>query len=454
MMIFKKAIPRRMFLQGLGATVALPLLEGMIPAFAPKGYAATLAPRRIAFIYMPNGRIMKNWLPKTEGAGYEMTPTLAPLAAFRDDLLVLSGLSVKAAYPEGGHARSCAAFLTGIRMEPKGGLGVSADQVIAKALGTDTQFTSLEFGLDSTNGVGTADGQYAAYIMQTVSWKGPNTPLPIEFNPRSMFERMFGDSDNSDPVAQLRRVKEDHSVLDAVKEGADSLMREVGAGDRSKLTEFMDATRDIERRIQVAEASSASVKTSSSPQGKVFERPVGVPATYAEHIQMLFDLQVLAYQTNLTRVTTFMMGHEQTDRAYREIGISDGHHALSHHREVPQVVEQVAQIDAYQSKMIAYFLDKMKTTQDGEGSLLDHSIVVCGSALSDGNLHLCQDVPVLVAGKGNGKIQGGRHLRFPAPDTPLSNLHLTIMDMMGVPLEAFTSDHHTDATGELEPLTV
>jgi hypothetical protein len=451
MMIFRKSIPRRVFLQGLGTTMALPLLESMIPAFAPKGYAAAQSPTRVGFLYMPNGRILKQWIPTTEGAGYELTPSLQPLAAFRDDFLVLSGLSIRAAYPEGGHARSCAAFLTGIAPQDDGKLGMSADQVIAKQLGSDTQFASLEFGLDSTNGIGTPDGRYAAYIMQTISWRGPTTPLPIEFNPRAMFERMFGDNDNSDPAAQVRRMKEDRSVLDAVREGANSLMREVSAADRGKLTEFLDATRDIERRIQVAEKTGSAEATSS---GQAVQRPVGIPATFAEHIQLMFDLQVLAYQTNMTRVATFMMGHEQTDRAYREIGVSDGHHALSHHREVPQVVNQVAQIDAYQSKMIAYFLEKMKATPDGDGSLLDHSIIVCGSSLGDGNLHLCQDVPILVAGKGNGKLRGGRHIRYPMPDTPLSNLHLTVMDMVGVPVDSFTGDHKTDATGELDPLSI
>jgi hypothetical protein len=452
MMIFKKAIPRRTFLRGLGTTLSLPLLDAMIPAFGSAAFAASQSPVRVGFVYMPNGRIMGKWLPTTEGAGYEMTPILEPLSAFRENILLLSGLSIKAAYPEGGHARSCAAFLTGIEPEPAGELGVSVDQVIASQLGKDTQFASLELGVDSNNGVGGADGQYAPYWMQTISWKSPTTPLPTEPNPRAVFERMFGDVDSSDPMAQVRRTREQRSILDSLTGEISSLLREIGPTDQVKLTEYLDATRDIERRIQVAEKDS---HVSASPSSaEAFERPVGIPKTYEAHCKLMFDLQVLAYRTGLTRVSTFMMGHEQTDRAYREIGISDGHHALSHHREVPEVVDQVLQIDIYQSKMFAYFLDKMRSTPDGDGSLLDHSIILWGSALSDGNLHLCNDVPVLLAGGGSGRIKGGRHVRYAHPDTPLSNLYLTLMDMLGVPIEPYINGERSDATGKLTPLSV
>ena len=453
MMIFKKAIPRRTFLRGLGTTLSLPLLDAMIPAFGGAAYAASQSPVRVGFVYMPNGRIMGKWLPATEGAGFEMTPILEPLSAFREDLLVLSGLSIKAAYPEGGHARSCAAFLTGIEPEPAGTLGVSVDQVMARQFGKETQLASLELGLDSTNAIGQADGQYAPYWMQTVSWRSPTTPLPTESNPRAVFERMFGDIDSSDPAEQFRRMKEQRSVLDSLTGEISGMLREVGTGDNVKLTEYLDATRDIERRIQVAEKTSLS-DTAATSEADAFERPVGVPSTFEAHCKLMLDLQVLAYQTDLTRVISFMMGHEQTDRAYREIGISDGHHALSHHREVPEVVEQVLQINIYQSKMIAYLLDKMRSTPDGDGSLLDHSILMFGSALSDGNLHLCNDVPVLLAGGGSGRIKGGRHIRYPQPDTPLSNLHLTLMDTLGIPVEPYIDKERSDATGKLAPLSV
>ncbi|MCZ6491494.1 MAG: DUF1552 domain-containing protein, partial [Acidobacteria bacterium] len=368
MMIFKKAIPRRTFLRGVGATLALPLLDGMVPAF---GATAAKPAVRMSFIYGPNGRIMSKWTPATEGAAFAMTPTLEPLAPFRDRLLVLSGLNIKAAdavgnEPGGVHARPCAAFLTGIHPKPGGAMGISADQVAARELGKHTQLGSLELAMDSADVLGAADGAYSDAYTKTISWRGPTTPLPMEDNPRKVFERLLGESATTDPAERLRRIQKKHSILDFVTQDVHSLMRDVGPGDRAKLTEYLDAIRDIERRIQIAE-EQASRKL---PE---MERPAGVPPTYSEHAKLMFDLQVLAYQGDLTRVVTFMLGRESGDRAYREIGIGDGHHSLSHHSGNPEAIELCSKIDAFHSKMVAYFLEKLRSTPDGDGSLLDHS---------------------------------------------------------------------------------
>ena len=447
MMIFKKAIPRRTFLRGVGATLALPLLDGMVPAF---GATAAKPAVRMSFIYGPNGRIMSKWTPATEGAAFAMTPTLEPLAPFRDRLLVLSGLNIKAAdavgnEPGGVHARPCAAFLTGIHPKPGGAMGISADQVAARELGKHTQLGSLELSMDSADVLGAADGAYSDAYTKTISGRGPTTPLPMEDNPRKVFERLLGESATTDPAERLRRIQKKHSILDFVTQDVHSLMRDVGPGDRAKLTEYLDAIRDIERRIQIAE-EQASRKL---PE---MERPAGVPPTYSEHAKLMFDLQVLAYQGDLTRVTTFMLGREQGDRAYREIGIGDGHHSLSHHSGNPEAIHLCSLIDAFHSKMFAYFLEKMRSTPDGDGSLLDHSIILYGNALSDGNAHVHNDVPMLLLGGEPGRLKGGRHIRFPG--LPLSNLLLSVLDMGKIPVDGYLDSKYSDATGRLDLVTV
>ena len=447
MMIFKKAIPRRTFLRGVGATLALPLLDGMVPAF---GATAAKSPVRISFIYGPNGRIMDKWTPATEGAAFEMTPTLAPLAPFRDRLLVLSGLNIKAAdavgnEPGGVHARPGAAFLTGIHPKPGGAMGISADQVAARELGKHTQLGSLELSMDSADVLGAADGAYSDAYTKTISWRGPTTPLPMEDNPRKVFEHLLGESASTDPAERLRRIQKKHSILDFITQDVHSLMRDVGPGDRAKLTEYLDAIRDIERRIQIAEEQASRVL----PE---MERPAGVPPTYSEHAKLMFDLQVLAYQGDLTRVTTFMLGREQGDRAYREIGIGDGHHSLSHHSGNPEAIRLCSLIDAFHSKMFAYFLEKMRSTPDGDGSLLDHSIILYGNALSDGNAHVHNDVPMLLLGGEPGRLKGGRHIRFPG--LPLSNLLLSVLDLGKIPVDGYLDSKYSDATGRLDLVTV
>jgi hypothetical protein len=461
MMIFKKALPRRTFLRGVGTTLALPLLDSMVPAFAAATDPAAKPALRLGYVYLPVGRIMSKWTPKTEGAGFEFTPTLEPLAPFRDQLLVVSGLNIKAADPRpgeagGNHARPCASYLTGVHSKPGGQLGISVDQVVAKEFGKHTQLASLELGLDPPEFAGGDDGAYSGYYRSTVSWRSASTPLPTEENPRKVFERMFGDSDTADPADRLRRIQRQRSILDSVTRRVARLMGAIGPSDRLKFNEYLDAVRDVERRIQIAEQATAPSEQQASGQDEgqdegVMSRPAGVPATYAEHSKLMFDLMLLAYQTDLTRVIAFMMGWEGSNRTYREIGALDGHHSLSHHKGHTEAIAMVEQIDVYQSKQVAYFLEKMRATPDGDGSLLDHSIIICGSALGDGNLHNHNDVPILVVGSAAGQIKGGRHLRYQG--LPLSNLHLATLDFMGVPDTDYIDPKQSDATGKLEGLT-
>ena len=453
MMIFKKTIPRRTFLKGAGTTLALPLLDAMVPAFARGAETGAKPVVRLSTVFVPNGRIMQKWTPATEGAGFAMSPTLEPLTPFKDQLLVLSGLNIKAADPVGNepggvHARPAAAFLTGIHPKPGGAVGISLDQVAAREFGKETQLASLELGLDSPE-IASDDGAYSAYYMNTISWRTGTSPLPMEINPRSVFERMFGDSDTTSAAERMRRVQRQRSILDSVTAGVARLANGVGPSDRTKLAEYLDAIRDIERRIRVAETSSE--KTASTEQ-EALERPVGIPTTFAEHAKLMFDLQVVAFQSDLTRVSTFMMGRDQTDRPYREIGIADGHHPLSHHKEVPETMALVEQIDLYQTKMVAYFLEKLRATADGDGTLLDHSIILFGSSLSDANYHIHNNVPIVVAGGAGGRIKGGRHIKYAGQ--PLSNLHLTVLDLLKIQAPDYVDNKFSDATGKLEHLSI
>ena len=446
MMIFKKAIHRRMFLRGLGATLALPLLDGMVPAFAGDDAAATATPR-LSFVYSPNGMIMNQWTPEAEGAAFELPPILEPLAPFRDRLLVLTSLNqnpAEALQNEGEsapHERAGATYLTGVHPKREGQVGISVDQIAAKELGKHTQLASLELSLHNMDVVGACEKGWSCAYIHTLSWSSPTTPLPTENQPRAVFERLFGDSDTTDPAARRARIQKDRSILDSVTEAAASLLPRLVPGDRAKLTEYLDAIRDVERRIQTAEEQS-------SRELPVLDRPVGVPEKFDEYAKLMFDLQVLAYQSDLTRVTTFMMGPEQSNRSYREIGIPDAHHGLSHHQGDAGMIAKVLRINIYHSQMFAYFLEKLRSTPDGDGSLLDHSMILYGSALSDGNRHSHQNLPVLLAGGGAGKLPGGRHLRYPK-DTPMTNLYLTMLDKLGIPVENFG-----DSTGKLELLSV
>jgi hypothetical protein len=446
MMIFKKAIPRRTFLRGAGATLALPFLDAMVPAFAASGVTP---PLRVGNVYLTTGRIMENWTPKTEAAGFELTPSLKPFAPFREQMLVLSGMDIKCAdllpgERGGPHARPCASYLTGVH--PFGDrVGISADQIIAKHVGQDTPLSSLELSLDTPEWVGQGGGDYQPYYTATISWRTGTTPLPVENNPRKVFERLFGDTDSLNQQAMRRRINRQSSVLDSVSGRVKRLMGSVGTGDRYKLEEYLSAVRDVERGIQAAESRTASNDTMA---GVDLSRPAGIPGNVMEHAHLVLDLMFLAY---MTRVVSFMFGHEGTNRNYVELGATDGHHSLSHHKGNPTAIEILKKVDLYQSEMLAYLLEKMNSAKEADGSsMLDNSVIVAGGGLSDANNHVHNDVPVAVFGGAQGKIRGGRHLRYDGE--PVSNLHLSVLDMFGAPTEEYLSNDTSDATGILKGL--
>jgi hypothetical protein len=440
--VFKKALPRRTFLRGMGATVALPLLDGMIPAFASSLEKAA-APIRVGFVYFPNGAIMNQWVPGTGGPGFKLSPILEPLAPFQSQLLVLSGLDNNPAQGlpgidvTGEHPRASGAFLTGVHVNSRARdlhAGVSVDQVMAREFQKRTQLASLELGLESSEILGTCDG--GCTYQNTLCWSSPTTPLPMENQPRAVFERLFGDSDTTNPAEQIARIQTKSSILDFISQRASRLSAALGPADRAKLGEYLDAVRDVERRIQLAEKQT-------SPQFPTLQRPAGIPATFTEHIKLMFDLQVLAYQSDLTRVCTLQIGHEQTNQSYPDIGLTDPYHPLTHHSGDTEKIAKALKVNTFYTEMFAYLLQRLKSTPDGEGSLLDHSMIMYGGGLSDGNLHLPTDLPIVLAGGGSGQIKGGRHIRH-AKGTPLMNLHLTLLHKVEIPLERFG-----DSTGEI-----
>ncbi|MDH3371731.1 MAG: DUF1552 domain-containing protein [Gammaproteobacteria bacterium] len=446
MMIFKKSIPRRSFLRGAGAAIALPLLDAMVPALAAVNETAK-AVRRFSIVYVPNGMNMKFWTPAATGKSYALPQTLEPLSAYKEQMLVLSGMNNNAgdALPGEGesapHERAGGVFLTGVHPLREGHVGTSIDQIIARELGQHTQLASLELGLHNTDVVGSCEKGWSCAYRMTLCWRSATTPLPVEYRPRAVFERLFGDSSSTDAAVRLARIEKERSILDSVTAAASRLMQKVGAEDKARLSEYLDGMRDVERRIQMAEQQNSREIPS-------VERPAGIPAEFVDHLKLMFDLQVLAFQTDMTRMITFMTGPEQSNRTYREIGIPDVHHSLSHHRNDPVNLEKIARIDLYHSQLFTYYLDKLRTTQDIDGSLLDNMIIMYGSAMSDGNEHLLQDLPILLLGGGTGKLKGGRHIRYPE-DTPISNLYLTIMDKLGLQADKFG-----DSTGKLDLLSV
>ena len=442
MLIFKKSLPRRTFLQGLGATVALPMLDAMTPALGK----TVDAPKRFALAYAPNGMNMALWTPAATGKAFEVTPILKPLAAHRDQMLFISGLNNSAgdALPGEGesapHERAGGVFLTGVHPLREGNTGTSIDQIIAQNLGKQTQLASLELGLHNTDTVGNCEKGWSCAYRMTLSWRTPTTPLPIEYRPRAVFERLFGDSSSTDLAVRLDRIRKEKSLLDSVTEATARMMRAVGPEDKARLVEYLDGMRDVERRIQMAEQQSSREIPS-------VERPAGIPPEFADHVKLMFDLQLLAFQTDMTRVITFMMGPEQSNRTYREIGIADVHHSLSHHQNDPEKLEKIFKINVYHTELISYFVDKLKATTEGDGTLLDNMILMYASSMSDGNHHLLQNLPVVLLGGGSGKLQGGQHLRFPA-ETPISNLYLTLLDKLDIPVEKFG-----DSTGQINLLS-
>ena len=444
MILTNKSIDRRTMLRDAGAALALPLLDAMVPAFGAPSKAAAKSPVRVGFVYHPVGMIMNQWTPAKEGAGLEFTPTMKALEPFREQLTILSGLAQVNGRAlgdgPGDHARESATWLTGIhpkRTEGPVSCGISADQIAARELGKETQLASLELTLESANMVGNCDSGYSCAYTNTLCWRDATTPLPMEPNPRALFERLFGDGQSTDPAARMTQLREQRSLLDYVAGAIDRLETRLGAADRRNLSSYLDSIRDVERRIQKAEQQSA---TSTIP---VMERPASIPDSFEEYARLMIDLQVLAYQTDVTRVITFMFGRGGSNRPYPFIGVPDGHHSITHHQNDPVKIAKVAKIDAYLVQVFAYYLNKLKATPDGGGNLLDHSIVVYGSSLSDANLHLHHDLPIALA---SGQFAGDRHLRFPK-ETPLNNLFLNVLDKAGV-----RTEHFGDSTGELNYL--
>ncbi len=449
MFISQKHLPRRTVLRGLGASLALPLLDGMVPAYAALRNTAANPVRRLGVCYVPNGMEMRAWTPAGDGRGFDFSQILRPLEPFRSQVNVLTGLADKVAVPRpgegiGDHARASATFLTGVHVKKTEGAdiraGISIDQIAARQLGAETQLASLELGVDSVETLGACDAGYSCAYTNTIAWRTATTPLPMENDPRAVFERLFGSTDSTDVAARLARIRQDRSVLDYVGDRVAGLQQTLGPGDRTKLDQYFDAVRDVERRIQMAEEQS-------DREIPLFEQPAGIPDTFEAHSRLMFDLLALAYQTDLTRVGTFMLSREVSGRAYPEIGVPDSHHGCSHHQNDPAKLEKLAKINTFHMQQFAYFLDKLQSTPDGDGTLLDHSMLIYGSGISDGNIHFHMDLPVVMVGGGGGTLKGGRHLRY-ANDTPLTNLYVSVLGKLGVPVEQFG-----DSTGKLEYLS-
>ncbi|MBV9505657.1 MAG: DUF1552 domain-containing protein [Acidobacteriia bacterium] len=433
----KKALSRRAMLRGMGAAVALPLLDSMTPALS----AAAKPANRFGVVYVPNGMIMQKYLPAKEGPAYEITPTLSALEPLRGHFQVLSGLNCipTPGRPGGAHAKASTRFLTDISpptSETWLDAGISVDQILAQELGKSTQLASLELAIESGETAGSCDTGYACPYTNTLSWKGPSTPLPTQNNPRLVFERLFGDSSSTDPKERLGRMRQQKSILDSVTEEVRHLQGALPQTDRTKLTEYLDAVRGVEQRIQNAERDNRQVP--------LVDHPAGIPANWEDHIKLMFDLVVLAYQTDLTRVITLMVGHEQSGMTYPQIGVPDAHHPISHHQQEPEKVAKTAKVNAYHVKMFAYLLEKLRGTPDGDGNLLDHVTMIYGAGIADSNSHAPVNIPFLLAGGGAGNLRGGRHTNLRG--VPLANLHLTLMDQFGVHW-----DRIGDSTGRLDP---
>ncbi|MYH29495.1 MAG: DUF1552 domain-containing protein [Acidobacteria bacterium] len=450
MIITKNSLPRRTFLRGVGASLALPLLDGMVPAFAAVRNSAAKPIPRLFTGYVPNGVIMNQWTPADGEALTDLPATLQPLAPFKDKLLVVSGLADAPAFPlpgegTGDHVRAAATFLTGVHPKKTDGpdirAGTSMDQIAAGVLGKETVLNSLELAIDPNELIGACEAGWSCAYANTLSWRNPTNPLPMENQPRAVFERLFGDTDNTTPEARLARIREDRSILDSLVHEVADFQRVLGPGDRTKVTQYLDAIRDIERRIQFAEAQShRELPELARPSG-------GIPDTFEEHARMMVDLQVLAFQADLTRVITFMMSREVSPRTYPELGIPDPHHGLSHHQNRPEQMAKLAKLNQHHISQIAYFMEKLAATPDGDGTLLDQVLIQYGCGISDGNQHLHVNLPVLVAGGAAGRIKGGRHLRV-AEETPLTNLQLAVLEKLGVPTEKLG-----DSTGVVKHLS-
>jgi hypothetical protein len=445
MFIAKKHISRRTILRGAGTAVALPLLDAMIPAFAP---AATTTPvKRFGVVYHPNGVIYDKWLPTGAGSQFELSPTLKGLEPFKDKLIVITGLFSDPAEPygDGGgdHSRACGSYLTGVHVKKSDSIlenAVSMDQIAAKAFERETQLSSLQMTADENSLLGSCDLGYSCAYSSTVSWLTPTLPLMAENNPRVLFERMFGSSDSTDAHVRAARLRQDRSLLDSVNDRVSQLQRKLGTADNRKMNDYLAALRDVERRIQKAEEQS-------SKELPDVHQPAGIPDNFVDQVRLLYDLQLLAYQSDLTRVTTFLYGREQTGRPYPQIGVPEPHHPLTHHQNDPVKMEKCTRIQRHHIELFAEYLEKLRNTPDGDGSLLDHVILLYGSGISNSDRHSHGPLPTFVVGGGAGTLKGGRHLIYPE-HTPLTNLQLTLLNKLGVPAEKLG-----DSTGQFKELS-
>jgi len=445
MLITGKSLPRRTFLKGVGAAVALPFLDSMVPAFASPASAAKV-PQRLAFLYVPNGIDMRNWNIAAEGAiTGELPRILKPLDAFRNDFIQLGNLTHNSGRAlldgAGDHGRCSGSYLTGIQVKKTTvdiKASISCDQIIANKIGHETRFASLELGMDDSRQAGDCDSGYSCAYTNNLAWRSETQPLPPILDPRVLFERLFGTGVVLSPEQAERQARYRRSILDFVTGDTKKLQSSLGPTDRRKLEEYLSSIREVERQLERAEKESVQIDPG-------IDKPYGVPPDFAEHFKLMSDMMVIAFQADLTRVMTFMMTREGTSRAYREIGIADGHHPCTHHQGKTDLMEKVTQINEYHTKQLAGFLQKLKDHQEGDSNLLDNSMIVYGAGLSDGNRHLHEDLPTLLIGRGGGYFKPGRRVIF-RKETPMTNFHLTLMDRMGVPTEQFG-----DATGPLDP---
>ncbi len=444
-------ISRRTLLKGLGVSIALPTLEAMSPMLSYTASAsaspATGAPKRVAFVYVPNGIIMQDWTPSRLGSNFDLPHTLEPLQTYKNDMLVLSGLTLDKARSNGDgggdHARAMAAFLTGCQPRKTHGAdlraGISVDQVIAQHNRDNTRFASLEIGCEGGRLAGNCDSGYSCAYSNTISWRAPSTPNPKEDNPRQLFDRLFGGQDQQESAqSRSRRDEYNQSILDFVSEDANRLMNRLGNRDRQRMDEYLSSIRDIERRIARNDSEAGAPRIS---------RPSGIPGDYGEYIRLMGDLLALSFQTDLTRVGTFVFANEGSNRSYRNIDIRDGHHSLSHHQNRREKIEKLKRINHFHINQFAHFLGRLRAIREGDGTLLDNCIIVYGSGNADGNRHTHHDLPILVVGKGGGTLSTGRHVRY-RRETPLMNLYLSMLDRLDIRVP-----RHGDSTGRLSELS-